>query len=129
MSPKTEKGIVAVDLFCGIGGLTKGLTKAGIPVIKGYDIDSDLKITYEKNNPDTKFYSEDVRNLSKKELLKGLSLKKNYLLLAGCAPCQPFSKINKKSRKNDGRVDLILELARIIRQTTPDFLFIENVPG
>ena len=31
--------IKAVDLFCGVGGLTYGLQKAGIPVVAGIDID------------------------------------------------------------------------------------------
>ena len=29
--------IKAVDLFCGVGGLTYGLQKAGIPVVAGID--------------------------------------------------------------------------------------------
>ena len=48
--------IKAVDLFCGVGGLTYGLQKAGIPVVAGIDIDaiisSQLLINiFEKNNP------------------------------------------------------------------------------
>ena len=31
--------IVAVDLFCGVGGLTHGLQLAGIPVVAGFDIE------------------------------------------------------------------------------------------
>ena len=30
---------VAIDLFCGIGGLTKGLSLSGIEVCAGIDID------------------------------------------------------------------------------------------
>ena len=32
--------IEAVDLFCGAGGLTAGLLRAGIKVKAGYDIDA-----------------------------------------------------------------------------------------
>lgn len=31
--------INAVDLFCGVGGLTYGIQQAGINVVAGYDID------------------------------------------------------------------------------------------
>ena len=41
---------VAVDLFCGIGGLTKGLSLAGIDVVAGFDIDSTCRFAYEENN-------------------------------------------------------------------------------
>ena len=42
--------IVAIDLFCGAGGLTKGLLDAGIDVVAGFDIDDASKKTYEHNN-------------------------------------------------------------------------------
>lgn len=36
--------INAVDLFCGVGGLTCGIQKSGINVIAGYDIDSKVNM-------------------------------------------------------------------------------------
>ncbi len=41
----------AVDFFCGAGGMTYGLSKAGIDVKAGIDIDISCKETYEINNP------------------------------------------------------------------------------
>ena len=38
--------IKAVDLFCGVGGLTYGLQKAGIPVVAGIDIDDSCEYAY-----------------------------------------------------------------------------------
>ena len=124
-----KKGIVAVDLFCGAGGLTRGLLDAGIEVKKGYDIDSKLKNTFEKNNNGVKFYHVDIRNLKKDDILENLDLENNYLLLAGCAPCQPFSEINKKNLKKDQRKYLFLQFGRLIEEIKPDFVFAENVPG
>ena len=43
-----KKKIVAVDLFCGAGGLTYGLQKAGIKVKAGIDSDPSCKYAYEK---------------------------------------------------------------------------------
>ena len=40
----------AIDLFCGIGGLTKGLSLSGITVQAGIDIDDSCRFAYEKNN-------------------------------------------------------------------------------
>ena len=42
--------MIAIDFFCGGGGLTSGLIGAGISVLGGYDSCPDYKDTYEKNN-------------------------------------------------------------------------------
>ena len=122
-------GITAVDLFCGAGGLTRGLLDAGIEVKKGFDINSKFKETYEKNNPGVSFRSKDVSCLTAEDILEGIDLKNNFFLLAGCAPCQPFSRINKQDLEEDSRISLLLEFGRLVEQTKPDFIFIENVPG
>ncbi|WP_312651326.1 DNA cytosine methyltransferase, partial [Escherichia coli] len=43
--------IQAVDIFCGAGGLTFGLKKAGIEVSHGIDIDESCRFAIESNNP------------------------------------------------------------------------------
>ena len=55
-----RKNISAIDLFCGIGGLTYGLQEAGISVNAGIDIDESCEYTYEVNN-NTKFIKRRVR--------------------------------------------------------------------
>ena len=61
----------AIDLFCGIGGLTHGLIKAGIPVIAGIDTDKTCKYAYEINN-NALFIEEDIRKI-KAEYISSLS--------------------------------------------------------
>ena len=75
-----KKRIVAVDLFCGAGGLTRGLKDAGIIVKKGYDIDSELKKTYEKNNGRTKFYHKDMSDVTGSDILEGINQNKYYFV-------------------------------------------------
>ena len=123
------KNIVAVDLFCGAGGLTRGLLDAGIQVKKGYDIDEKLKETYEKNNVGVDYHCVDVHEVKGESLLKDLDLENNYFLLAGCAPCQPFSSINKSKNQKDIRKNLLVEFGRLVEETQPDFIIVENVPG
>ncbi len=124
-----NKGVIAVDLFCGAGGLTRGLLDSGIKVMKGYDFDKKASETYEKNNENSKFFSADISSVNGSDLLKGLDRKNNFFLLAGCAPCQPFSLINQKKQRRDERKNLLLEFGRLIKETEPDFIFMENVPG
>ena len=93
---------VAVDLFCGIGGLTKGLYLSGINVVAGIDIDETCKFAYEENN-DSVFIHKDVTNLMPQDVL---NIYPDHCIraLVGCAPCQPFSKYTKRYRK-DGHID------------------------
>ena len=123
------KEIIAADIFCGAGGLTRGLIDSGINVVKGYDIESALKKTYEENNKPAAFYQADITTLTGEQLLSGVDRKNKFFLLAGCAPCQPFSGINKQKTKSDSRRNLVLEFARLVNETQPDYILLENVPG
>ena len=103
---RTLGGIVAVDLFCGAGGLTRGLENVGIKVALGIDIDPACEYAYAANNA-AEFLLKSVKELSPAELLKAYGNAK-YTILAGCAPCQPFSKYRLgKSNESDGRWNLL----------------------
>ncbi|WP_077612219.1 DNA cytosine methyltransferase [Clostridium sp. Marseille-P2415] len=121
---------VAIDLFCGIGGLTKGLSLAGIDVVAGYDIDGSCRFAYEKNNK-TRFINEDVTNIMASEINQ-LYPQDCIRALVGCAPCQPFSRYSSRYRKN-GRIDdkwrLLYSFERLIRELMPDIVSMENVPN
>ena len=75
--------VVAVDLFCGIGGLTKGLTLAGIDVVAGIDIDESCAFVYEANN-NSKFICGDVSKFDQKTL-HDLYPSDSIKILVGCA--------------------------------------------
>jgi DNA (cytosine-5)-methyltransferase 1 len=70
MNPNSKK-IEAIDLFCGVGGLTHGLSKAEISVLAGLDSDLSCKYAYEKNN-NSKFINADISKFD------FLTLKKMY---------------------------------------------------
>ncbi|EGR3918670.1 DNA cytosine methyltransferase [Vibrio cholerae] len=119
--------IKAVDLFCGAGGLTHGLEKAGIEVVAGYDIEPTCRFAYEFNN-NAAFVLKDVAEVTKEEIL-GHFEGAEYTLLAGCAPCQPFSRYNSgKDVTKDQKWPLMYQFSRLIREVLPDFVTMENVP-
>lgn len=140
MKPKKTK-IIAIDLFCGAGGLTRGLLDAGIDVVAGFDIDKFASKTYElnnirSNNLNAKYIEQDVSTITKGEIIKLIGSesyrRKNKIkfLLAGCAPCQPFSQKNQlRSNLMDPRRTLIIYFANLINELKPDFVFMENVTG
>ena len=119
---------VAVDLFCGAGGMTHGFIKAGIPVIAGIDTDETCKYAYEKNN-NTKFINKDIRSITGTELAR-LYPENGIRILAGCAPCQPFSTHTQKNskRNEDEKWGLLHSFSRLIKEIEPDIVSMENVP-
>jgi DNA (cytosine-5)-methyltransferase 1 len=122
--------IVAIDLFCGAGGVTCGLRKSGIRVALGIDNREDCRLTYALNNPPARFFREDIRNISGRMLLSQVPdlCAKDYLLLAACAPCQPFSQHSRNGHNRSQRTVLCC-VEELVRELSPDFLFLENVPG
>ncbi|EJN6958344.1 DNA cytosine methyltransferase [Photobacterium damselae] len=119
--------IVGVDLFCGAGGLTHGLQKAGIDVKAGFDIEVNCKFPYEHNNS-AEFVLKSVVDITAEDI-KSRFDDGAYSLLAGCAPCQPFSKYTQaKPKDQDERWGLLYQFARLVKESQPDFITMENVP-
>ncbi len=123
-----KKTISAVDLFCGAGGLTRGLEKAGISVRLGVDLDPACTYPYEANNS-AKFLLKSVNDVTADEISKALKGTR-YRLVAGCAPCQPFSTYSQgKADPSDNRWSLLMQFARLVEETEPELVTMENVPG
>lgn len=123
-----KRTVTAVDLFCGAGGLTRGLEKAGIHVRMGVDLDPACTYPYEANNS-AKFLLKSIEDVTATEVLKALKGSR-YRLVAGCAPCQPFSTYSQgKSDPSDDRWGLLMQFARLVDQTQPELVTMENVPG
>ena len=118
--------IAAVDLFCGVGGLTHGLEQAGIPVTAGVEINPDCRFAYEANN-DAEFIEANIAELESDELKK-LYPDGATKILAGCAPCQPFSNLNN-GRDTSTRSDygLLRTFGDLIEDIQPEIVTMENV--
>lgn len=123
----------AVDLFCGCGGLTQGLKKAGFSVVGAVDNDPLSVQTYTANHPEVYVVENDIRNVTVGSFKKMVGLRKGELdLLAGCPPCQGFSTLrtlNGAVNVEDSRNDLLFEFQRFIQELRPKAVMMENVPG
>lgn len=121
----------AIDLFCGAGGLTFGLRRAGWDVVIGIDVDATAEATYTNNNPRSAFVPADLRTLTNQAIREMASaVAGEELLLAGCAPCQPFSKQRPNGElKRSREATLLGEFARVVRVLRPKVVLMENVPG
>lgn len=121
----------AIDLFCGIGGLSYGLKQAGISVVVGVDVDNDCKYVFE-SNVGGEFLHRDIAKLRADEINKKYwSDNGKVKILVGCAPCQPFSTHSNKLKihKNAKKWRLIRSFQKIINETNPDIVSMENVPN
>ncbi len=121
-----SKKIKVIDLFCGIGGLTHGLIKEGLDVVAGIDNDSTCKYGYEYNNK-TKFIDSDILKVTKNQINKLFGPKKESIrVLAGCAPCQPYSKLNLRDI-TEKQLEPLEKFAQLIGEIQPDIVSMENV--
>lgn len=121
-----------VDAFCGAGGLSIGLARAGFDVLLGFDIDP-FCIRTLKANPELinhRVLEADVRTLLGGKLNKLLGIKTGELdLLAGGPPCQGFSVQRTTGPDDDRRSLLVDDYGALITETEPKFFLMENVLG
>lgn len=124
--------MVAVDLFCGVGGLTYGLRREGIKVAAGYDLEGSCRFAFEHNNPGAKFYERDVTKVTAAEILD-LYPPDAVKVLVGCAPCQPYSSAAAKTKIGKEQAELEAEwkplraFLDLILAVKPDVVSMENV--
>lgn len=125
---KRSLPVACIDLFCGAGGLTHGLLKKGVQVKAGVDVDPACRFAYEANNGGAVFLERDVESLTAEDLACYFP-EGNYSLLAGCAPCQPFSTYTKgKDTSQDAKWQLLRSFGGLVRRVQPDLVTMENVP-
>jgi DNA (cytosine-5)-methyltransferase 1 len=126
--------MACVDLFCGAGGLTHGLLQAGVRVVAGVDIDAACEHPYTANHPGIVFRRTDISTLDASTVARWFG-RADVRILAGCAPCQPFSTYALRYQKGkrggaevDERWSLLDHFARLTKALKPDIVTMENVP-
>jgi DNA (cytosine-5)-methyltransferase 1 len=112
----SSKRLTAVDLFSGCGGLSCGLKLAGFEVLAAVEIDKKAQATYKLNHPSVRLYEDDIRKIDPTQVLRDAKLEIGKLdLLAGCPPCQGFSRLRTKNKTNfvkDERNNLVADFLR-----------------
>lgn len=125
--------LTAVDIFCGCGGLTKGLKMAGFRVVSAVEINPMAVKTYKANHQGVSVWETDIRKLQPDRVLNRIGRNLGEIdLLAGCPPCQGFSTLrtlNGSVGVGDPRNDLLLEFLRFVEGIQPRAVMVENVPG
>lgn len=120
-----------VDSFSGAGGLSLGLSEAGIEILLSFDIDKRCIETLQSNPKYFQHHAmcEDIRNMLNGNLLTQIGMKQGELfLLAGGPPCQGFS-VQRIGNDSDSRNELVLIYGKLIEEVRPMFFVMENVSG
>lgn len=126
---KARNRPTALDLFCGVGGMSLGFEQAGFDVIAAVDSEARHVETHSKNFPTCKTLCADLSAISGSQLRSETGIGDSHIdvVFAG-PPCQGFSLIGKRL-KNDPRNLLLFDLARLIGQLSPSYFAVENVEG
>lgn len=128
MSFINYKMLNVIDLFCGCGGMSKGLSDAGLNIIAGIDIWNKAIDNYKKNFHHQAI-CEDLTKLSPEnfDLLYNKSNKVIDIIVGG-PPCQGFSIAGKRDSK-DPRNSLFMEYVKYLKYFNPKAFIMENVIG
>ena len=121
---------IAIELFAGCGGLSTGLEKAGFKVVSAVEINPIAAKSYELNHPNVKIHISDVSSIHAVDFQKDIGDDTEIDLLAGCSPCQGFSRLRKgEEALKDPRNQLVLQFLRLVKELRPKTILMENVPG
>lgn len=129
-SPK-QKGLTFVDLFCGAGGLSKGLEMSGLEGVCGLDWFKEAGMTYRRNFHHKHVEGDITLPEVKKELYDAVKEGLNgreLTVVAGGFPCQGFSMAGNRI-VDDPRNSLYKEMLEIVKNLKPQYVICENVTG
>lgn len=118
-------GWAAVDLFCGIGGLSYGLRRAGLRVVAGLDADKTCRYAFETSTGAT-FLGDRLEDVSATDI-RALFPDGERRILVGCAPCTPFSAYAASSESQSDKWSLVDLFLKRILEVEPEIVSMENV--
>ncbi len=116
-----------IDVFSGAGGLSCGMELAGHKCVLGVEMDKHAANTFAHNHKHAAVHCGDIRELTPKRIKELLDGREVDAVIGG-PPCQGFSTAGKGD-PDDIRNTLFREFVRIVKNTSPNFIVIENVTG
>ena len=116
----------AISFFAGCGGLCYGITAAGFNIVASNELVDDYRAIYKENFPNANFLSNDIKDITDKEIDEVLKEHPEIDLFAGGPPCQGFSLAGKRDVE-DKRNTLFQYYLRIANKVRPKVILMENV--
>ncbi|MBI5101560.1 MAG: DNA cytosine methyltransferase [Nitrospirae bacterium] len=134
---RLDQRLTVIDLFCGCGGFSLGMLRAGYDVIAGVDFDSDALATYKENLPDVPYAVHADLTVLRPEKLKELTGVTRVDVIVGGPPCQGYSTARMRDGANHGNRRLVPDKRRQLYKYflkhvegfQPKMFIMENVLG
>jgi DNA-cytosine methyltransferase len=122
-----DSNLTAVSLFAGIGGFDLALSNAGVKVCASVEIDKKCRDVLAKHFPETQLFS-DIKDVTGEQLRATGFIPERGIITAGF-PCQDLSVAGLRKGLAGSRSGLFWEIIRLVDETQPRYLIIENVAG
>jgi DNA (cytosine-5)-methyltransferase 1 len=134
---EATKGLTALDLFCGAGGLSLGLEDAGFRVLVGADSDAAAVETHVANIGGLGYHGDLSDPEDFLDHLRAWGIRR-VDLIAGGVPCQPFSRAGRSKIRSlvdagqrsadDPRAQMWRSFIEVVEELRPGAVLLENVP-
>ncbi len=125
---KRKRRPVAVDFFCGAGGMSLGFEQASFDIVYATDIDGHHVAVHSRNFPNCRTVCQPIEDFHLGELTDIIEDVGEIDLVFGGPPCQGFSNMGLRDSK-DPRNTLVDRFAKVIQMILPKAFVMENVPG
>ena len=126
------KTLSVVDLFCGTGGISFGLTQAdaSFGTVGGIDLDPVASATARLNHPAAEILTAPIA-LVDPACFRALAPNGSINLIVGGPPCQGFSSLRPSRGEaiDDPRNSLYRDFQRFVSELRPKAFLMENVVG
>lgn len=119
-----------LDLFCGCGGMSWGLSKSGFNILAGVDSWNIALSTFRNNHRGARTILTDISRMAPKDLLNLAGCERAGIdVIIGGPPCQGFSKnIPAYGRfLEEDRNQLYKSFLDVVKLASPSVVVIENV--
>lgn len=120
-----SKKLRVLDLFAGVGGLSKGFENAGFEIAGAIEYDKTIADSLQKNHKDTVVFADDIKKISPKQVESKVG---KIDVIVGGPPCQGFSLKGKRGGFSDERNFMFLEFLKFVEYFQPKYFVLENVP-
>ena len=103
------------------------MQRAGVNVVAGIDVDPACRHPFE-TNVSAHFHERDITEVSADFVAELFPAKTGPRVLAGCAPCQPFSAYARGREVGDRQWSLLNKFGEFTTELRPEVVTMENVP-
>jgi DNA (cytosine-5)-methyltransferase 1 len=135
----SKSALTFLDLFCGCGGFSLGMERAGFHCLAAIDFNAEAVATFRENFPslgNERARCEDLTQFRPEHLAKIIGTE-SVDVIAGGPPCQGFSTARQRDGANHGarrlvhddRRQLYREFLRYVEFFQPRVFVMENVLG